>query len=76
MLTSVLPRSALPLPDVACVWMLMRHMRKSALNCDCPEETKAEGIMWSTFASTMIWNYSGWDSLGCFAGEVRARYET
>ncbi|TDH72955.1 hypothetical protein CCR75_007593 [Bremia lactucae] len=26
---------------------------------------------WSLFLSTILWNYQGWDSLGCVAGEVK-----
>lgn len=28
-------------------------------------------INWTLFLSTILWNYQGWDSLGCIAGEVR-----
>lgn len=31
----------------------------------------ASEINWSVFLSTILWNYQGWDSLGCIAGEVR-----
>nr|CCA19062.1 Amino AcidPolyamineOrganocation (APC) Family putati [Albugo laibachii Nc14] len=31
----------------------------------------ATEINWSVFLSTILWNYQGWDSLGCVAGEVR-----
>ncbi|MFN7124229.1 MAG: amino acid permease, partial [Hydrogenophaga sp.] len=27
-------------------------------------------IDWAPFVSTLLWNYQGWDSLGCIAGEV------
>lgn len=30
----------------------------------------APDIHWSVFLSTVLWNYQGWDSLGCLAGEV------
>ena len=26
---------------------------------------------WSLFASTLMWSYTGWDALGCMAGEVQ-----
>ena len=28
-------------------------------------------INWSLFVSTMLWNFQGWDGLGCVAGEVK-----
>ena len=28
-------------------------------------------INWSLFVSTMLWNFQGWDSMGCIAGEVK-----
>ncbi|POM77040.1 Amino Acid-Polyamine-Organocation (APC) Family, partial [Phytophthora palmivora] len=31
----------------------------------------APQIDWSLFLSTILWNYQGWDSLGCVAGEVK-----
>ncbi|KAL3665142.1 hypothetical protein V7S43_009773 [Phytophthora oleae] len=31
----------------------------------------APEIDWSLFLSTILWNYQGWDSLGCVAGEVK-----
>uniref|UniRef100_A0AAV1TW27 Amino acid transporter n=1 Tax=Peronospora matthiolae TaxID=2874970 RepID=A0AAV1TW27_9STRA len=31
----------------------------------------APNIDWSVFLSTILWNYQGWDSLGCVAGEVK-----
>ncbi|TYZ57249.1 hypothetical protein PybrP1_008806 [[Pythium] brassicae (nom. inval.)] len=31
----------------------------------------APTINWSVFLSTILWNYQGWDSLGCVAGEVK-----
>ena len=31
----------------------------------------ADPMNWSLFSSTLIWNYQGWDSLGCIAGEVK-----
>lgn len=31
----------------------------------------ADTINWPVFASTLLWNYQGWDSLGCVAGEVK-----
>ncbi|KAJ0391357.1 hypothetical protein P43SY_011104 [Pythium insidiosum] len=31
----------------------------------------APKIDWSLFLSTILWNYQGWDSLGCVAGEVK-----
>ncbi|CAH0481212.1 unnamed protein product [Peronospora belbahrii] len=31
----------------------------------------APEIEWSLFLSTILWNYQGWDSLGCVAGEVK-----
>ncbi|OWZ14930.1 Amino Acid-Polyamine-Organocation (APC) protein [Phytophthora megakarya] len=31
----------------------------------------APQIDWSVFLSTILWNYQGWDSLGCVAGEVK-----
>lgn len=31
----------------------------------------APKIHWSVFLSTILWNYQGWDSLGCVAGEVK-----
>uniref|UniRef100_K3WW37 Amino acid permease/ SLC12A domain-containing protein n=1 Tax=Globisporangium ultimum (strain ATCC 200006 / CBS 805.95 / DAOM BR144) TaxID=431595 RepID=K3WW37_GLOUD len=31
----------------------------------------APNINWSLFLSTILWNYQGWDSLGCVAGEVK-----
>ncbi|CAI5744767.1 unnamed protein product [Peronospora destructor] len=31
----------------------------------------APDIEWSLFLSTILWNYQGWDSLGCVAGEVK-----
>lgn len=31
----------------------------------------APQIDWSLFLSTILWNYQGWDSLGCVAGEVQ-----
>ncbi|TMW59253.1 hypothetical protein Poli38472_004322 [Pythium oligandrum] len=31
----------------------------------------APTIDWSLFLSTILWNYQGWDSLGCVAGEVK-----
>ncbi|DAZ99298.1 TPA: hypothetical protein N0F65_005466 [Lagenidium giganteum] len=31
----------------------------------------APQINWSLFLSTILWNYQGWDSLGCVAGEVQ-----
>ncbi|CAH0487720.1 unnamed protein product [Peronospora farinosa] len=31
----------------------------------------APKIEWSLFLSTILWNYQGWDSLGCVAGEVK-----
>lgn len=30
----------------------------------------APSVDFSTFVSTLLWNYQGWDSLGCVAGEV------
>lgn len=30
----------------------------------------APDIHWSVFLSALVWNYQGWDSLGCIAGEV------
>ncbi|CEG47047.1 amino acid permease family protein [Plasmopara halstedii] len=33
--------------------------------------TVAPQIDWSLFLSTILWNYQGWDSLGCVAGEVK-----
>eukprot|EP00753_Platysulcus_tardus_P009518 PLAT217.10.p1 GENE.PLAT217.10~~PLAT217.10.p1 ORF type:complete len:478 (-),score=177.44 PLAT217.10:38-1471(-) len=33
-------------------------------------------INWALFLSTMLWNYSGWDGLGAFAGEVTAPKRT
>jgi amino acid transporter len=26
---------------------------------------------WGLFISTIMWSYTGWDSLGCIAGEVQ-----
>eukprot|EP00696_Hemimastix_kukwesjijk_P007911 gnl/Hemi2/20037_TR6647_c0_g1_i1.p1 gnl/Hemi2/20037_TR6647_c0_g1~~gnl/Hemi2/20037_TR6647_c0_g1_i1.p1 ORF type:complete len:530 (-),score=110.91 gnl/Hemi2/20037_TR6647_c0_g1_i1:73-1662(-) len=31
---------------------------------------------WSMYLSTMIWNYQGWDSLGCIAGEIKDGQKT
>jgi amino acid transporter len=31
----------------------------------------APQVDWSLFLSTILWNYQGWDSLGCVAGEVK-----
>lgn len=31
----------------------------------------ASVIDWSAFMSTLLWNYQGWDGLGCIAGEVK-----
>lgn len=28
-------------------------------------------IDWSTFVGVILWNYSGWDGLGCVSGEVK-----
>eukprot|EP00499_Haloplacidia_sp_CaronLabIsolate_P011274 CAMPEP_0196771324 /NCGR_PEP_ID=MMETSP1104-20130614/1620_1 /TAXON_ID=33652 /ORGANISM="Cafeteria sp., Strain Caron Lab Isolate" /LENGTH=597 /DNA_ID=CAMNT_0042141443 /DNA_START=233 /DNA_END=2022 /DNA_ORIENTATION=- len=36
-----------------------------------PWASVAPSIDWSTFVSTVLWNYQGWDSLGCIAGEVK-----
>jgi amino acid transporter len=33
-------------------------------------------IDWSLFLSTILWNYQGWDSLGCVAGEVKDGHKT
>jgi len=33
--------------------------------------TTTPTINWSLFVSTMLWNFQGWDGLGCVAGEVK-----
>jgi amino acid transporter len=33
-----------------------------------PQES---GVQWGTFLAIVLWNTSGWDSIGCIAGEVK-----
>jgi len=39
------------------------------MNFDNIKQT-AEPVQMGLFISTLLWNFSGWDYLGCFAGEV------
>jgi polyamine:H+ symporter len=35
------------------------------------ESTK--GINWTLLISVLLWNYQGWDTVGCFSGEVKGK---
>jgi amino acid transporter len=43
----------------------------SYAECTAAGGTLSTHVNFGTFISTLLWSFSGWDSLGCVAGEVR-----